>query len=107
MNANTVDLQSYVGREVENHDVVDAHRLRGMIATLDRDDPAPLAGTPLPPCWHWIFCQEAAPQSILGVDGHPDKGEFLPPIALPRRMWAGSRITFFDPPVAATLPFSK
>jgi len=99
MNTSSVDLQSYVGRQVENHDVVDAHRLRGMIATLDRDDPAPVVGTPLPPCWHWMFCQEAAPQSILGVDGHPDKGEFLPPIALPRRMWAGSRITFFDPPV--------
>lgn len=99
MNANAVNLQSYVGRQTENHDVVDAHRLRGMIATLDRDDPTPVAGTSLPPCWHWMFCQEAAPHSVLGEDGHPDKGEFLPPIALPRRMWAGSRIVFFDPPV--------
>ena len=51
-------------------------------------------GDPLPPLWHWLYFLEAAPASKIGPDGHAERGDFLPPIALPRRMWAGSRFTF-------------
>jgi 3-methylfumaryl-CoA hydratase len=66
-------------------------------ATLDRDDPAPAAGGPVPPLWHWLYFTPLARQSEIGADGHPRRGGFLPPVALPRRMWAGGRLDFHDP----------
>jgi 3-methylfumaryl-CoA hydratase len=64
-----------------------------MEMTLDR---APLLreGDPLPPLWHWIYFLQSARLSALGRDGHPARGGFLPPVALPRRMWAGGRFGF-------------
>jgi len=61
-------------------------------ATLDRDDPAPAAGTAVPPLWHWLYFLPHARQSEIGPDGHPKRGGFLPPVPLPRRMWAGGRL---------------
>ncbi|MSO73636.1 MAG: acyl-CoA dehydrogenase [Alphaproteobacteria bacterium] len=93
-----VDLSSWVGRERVVSDVVTAERVVQFSATLDRNDPPPKAGDPLPPCWHWMFFQETAPMAEVGPDGHPKRGSFLPPIEKPRRMWAGSRLRFPDPP---------
>jgi 3-methylfumaryl-CoA hydratase len=56
-------------------------------------------GDPLPPLWHWLYFLEAAPMSKIAPDGHGERGEFLPPIPLPRRMWAGSRFTFQGEPL--------
>jgi 3-methylfumaryl-CoA hydratase len=64
-----------------------------LAATLDRDQAFKLGDT-LPEGWHWAYHLEAAKRSELGYDGHAAKGEFLPPIDLPRRMWAGSRFEF-------------
>ena len=54
-------------------------------------------GDPVPNGWHWIFFLEAKPASELGSDGHPKRGGFLPPVPLPRRMWAGGRLEFIQP----------
>jgi 3-methylfumaryl-CoA hydratase len=64
-----------------------------MAATLDLDN-APQAGDALPPGWQWLFFNPTVRRSALGVDGHPARGGFLPPVELPRRMWAGSRIRY-------------
>jgi len=66
-------------------------------ATLDRDDPPAAPGDPLPPLWHWLYFLPVYRQSELGPDGHPVRGGFLPPVPLPRRMWAGSRLEFHRP----------
>jgi 3-methylfumaryl-CoA hydratase len=66
-------------------------------ATLDRDDPAPRRGDPLPPLWHWLYFLPAYRESEVGPDGHARRGGFLPPVPLPRRMWAGSRIEWQRP----------
>jgi len=66
-------------------------------ATLDRDDPAPQPGDPIPPLWHWLWFLPSDRQSELGADGHAKRGGFLPPIALPRRLWAGGRFEFRAP----------
>jgi 3-methylfumaryl-CoA hydratase len=72
-----------------------------MAATLDWEQ-APKAGDPLPPGWHWLYFNPAARRSALGRDGHPRRGNFLPPIELSRRMWAGSRIRYLaDLPIEA------
>ncbi|HEX6005650.1 MAG TPA: MaoC family dehydratase N-terminal domain-containing protein, partial [Burkholderiales bacterium] len=66
-------------------------------ATLDRDDPPPRDGDPLPPLWHWLYFLPLHRQSAIGPDGHAKRGDFLPPVPLPRRMWAGGRFTFTAP----------
>ena len=71
--------------------------IRALSATLDRDDPAPRDGDMLPPLWHWLYFLPVHRQSEIGPDGHPTRGGFLPPVPLPRRMWAGSRFEFRAP----------
>ncbi len=85
-------LQAWQGRTESTIDLIAAAPVRGLAATLDRDDPLPAAGTPLPPLWHWAYFLPHARQSALGPDGHPQRGGFLPPVPLPRRMWAGGRL---------------
>jgi 3-methylfumaryl-CoA hydratase len=51
----------------------------------------------LPPLWHWLYFLPIAQQSEIGPDGHPKRGGFLPPVPLPRRMWAGSDFEFRSP----------
>jgi 3-methylfumaryl-CoA hydratase len=90
-------LRSWIGKQETLHDQVTRFPIAALSATLDRDDPAPAAGDPLPPLWHWLYFLPTARQSILGPDGHPARGGFLPPVPLPRRMWAGGRFTFHQP----------
>ena len=85
-------LQTWQGRTETLHDSLSAAPVSGLSATLDRDDPAPQPGTPLPPLWHWLYFLPQVRQSGLGPDGHPERGGFLPPVPLPRRMWAGGRL---------------
>ena len=86
--------QQWVGRTESRIDVVTAAPVAALSATLDRDDPPPCAGDPLPPLWHWLYFLPLARQSEIGPDGHAKRGGFLPPVPLPRRMWAGSRVEF-------------
>lgn len=85
-------LQSWQGRTDTVADQIATAPVAGASATLDRDDPAPCSGDLLPPLWHWLYFLPHAPQSELGPDGHPRRGGFLPPVPLPRRMWAGGRL---------------
>ena len=87
-------LRGWIGRQEVARDIVMPFPVAALSATLDRDDPGPLAGDALPPLWHWLYFLPHARQSQLGPDGHPRRGGFLPPVDLPRRMWAGSRLSF-------------
>lgn len=87
------DIDRWVGRRQESHDTVSPVQVRQMAATLD--DAERLrepGGAPLPAGWHWLYFNPLEVQSRLGEDGHLQRGDFLPPVALPRRMWAGSRL---------------
>jgi 3-methylfumaryl-CoA hydratase len=94
MNLNIRHLQEWIGRVESRSDQVTPTPIAALSATLDRDDPLPQAGDPLPPLWHWLYFLPIHRQSELGPDGHPKRGGFLPPVPLPRRMWAGSRLNF-------------
>lgn len=78
-------------------DAMDPERARALHATLNRDGPPPADGDPLPPFWHHVYFWTAAPMAGLGRDGHPKTGRFIPDTGLPRRMWAGGRLTFDRP----------
>lgn len=92
------DWQAWVGREERRRDRVDEGHLTRWLATLDRA--APVDGT-VPQGLHWCLCLPDAPTAALGEDGHPLRDEseasFLPPLPLPRRMWASSAVEFVAP----------
>jgi 3-methylfumaryl-CoA hydratase len=90
-------LRSWIGKQDSVHDRATLVPVAALAATLDRDDPQPKPGDPLPPLWHWLYFLPLARQSEIGPDGHPRRGGFLPPVPLPRRMWAGGRFTFHKP----------
>ncbi len=90
-------LKAWVGRRTSAEDIAAVPPVAALAATLDRTDPPPKAGDRLPPLWHWLYFLEAKAASELGPDGHPRRGGFLPPVPLPRRMWAGSRLSFLRP----------
>ncbi len=82
----------WIGRSETRSDVITPGLVQRFCATLDQ----PLTGE-IPQGLHWCLCLPDAPTSELGADGHPAKGGFLPPISLPRRMWASSSIAFDQP----------
>ena len=90
-------LHAWVGKSETRDDVIDARPLVLLSATLDRDDPLPRPGDAVPPLWHWLYFLPVYRQSEVGPDGHAKRGGFLPPVPLPRRMWAGSRIEWHRP----------
>ncbi len=95
-----MNLQNWIGKSDALSDVATAAPFAALAATLDW--PAlqrvrPAAGTPLPHLWHWLYFLPFAAQSEIGEDGHPKRGGFLPPVPLPRRMWAGSDFEFHAP----------
>lgn len=87
------EAEAWVGREEERSERILSSVVCAMAATLDRER-APQPGEPLPPGWQWLFFNPIVRRSALAADGHPQRGGFLPPIALPRRMWAGSRMRY-------------
>jgi len=92
-------LREWVGRSQTVEDFAAPFPVRALTATFDEKDPDPRNGDPLPPLWHWLYFLEAAPMAKVGPDGHAERGDFLPPIPLPRRMWAGSRFEFNGKPL--------
>jgi 3-methylfumaryl-CoA hydratase len=90
-------LTHWVGRQETTTDEITAAPLAALAATLDRDPVRPPRGTPIPPLAHWLYFLPLHRQSTLGEDGHAERGAFLPPIDLPRRMWAASRFRFLEP----------
>jgi len=86
-------LRSWIGRQESVTDTLAPQPAAALTATLDRDDP-PALGAPLPPLWHYLYFLPFHRQSEIASDGHAKRGGFIPPITLPRRMFAGALLTF-------------
>jgi 3-methylfumaryl-CoA hydratase len=91
------DPRQWIGKTESASDVITATPYAALAATLDRPAARPAAGTPLPALWHWLYFLPLYRQSDVGPDGHAERGGFLPPVPLPRRMWAGSQFEFLRP----------
>lgn len=88
-------FQQWINKQNSAVDTLALTPVNALAATLNRP---PLAmGERLPPLWHWLFFLPLTQHAQLGVDGHGAQHDFLPPVLLPRRMWAGSRIQFLQP----------
>ena len=89
-------LRQWIGRSTQASDTVTAQLVKGLRATLFMEIGDPKLGDAAPFTTHWCLAQPIYPMSQLGPDGHPTRGGFLPPVPLPRRMWAGGELEFFD-----------
>lgn len=96
------EWDQWVGGEAEGSDLLTQGLIDRFCATLD----LPESGTVAPPGLHWCLAPGAVPTAALGPDGHPPKGDLLPPIPLPRRMWAASRLEFLAP-LTAGAPITR
>ncbi|WP_315701346.1 MULTISPECIES: MaoC family dehydratase N-terminal domain-containing protein [unclassified Bradyrhizobium] len=90
-------LKQWIGRTTEASDIVTAQLTKGLRATLFQEIGDPVTGEIAPYTVHWCLAQPVFPHDQLGPDGHPTRGGFLPPVPLPRRMWAGGELNFIDP----------
>ncbi|MBJ7503298.1 MAG: acyl-CoA dehydrogenase, partial [Polynucleobacter sp.] len=93
-------LQEWVGKTEVLHDQITVAPVNCLAATLDYPDliiPNKPTALALPELWHWLYFLPHARQAEIGADGHPQRGGFLPPVPLPRRMWAGGRLDWPNP----------
>jgi 3-methylfumaryl-CoA hydratase len=95
--ASSNELNSWIGRSETLRDTVGPTPVVALTATLDHPATPVDTGTALPPLWHWLYFLPMHRQSEIGPDGHAKRGGFLPPVPLPRRMWAGSQFEFRAP----------
>jgi 3-methylfumaryl-CoA hydratase len=89
-------LRQWIGRSTQAADIVTAQLVKALRANLFMEIGEPKPGDAAPWTVHWCLAQPVFPMSELGPDGHPTRGGFLPPVPLPRRMWAGGELEFFD-----------
>jgi 3-methylfumaryl-CoA hydratase len=97
MDTSSMAMQAWIGRSETVHDQIGATPVKALTATLDHPAAPVETGMPLPPLWHWLYFLPLHQQSEIGPDGHAKRGGFLPPVPLPRRMWAGSQFEFRSP----------
>ncbi len=106
MSTPTEDATAWIGRSEHVHDALAATQAQAAAAMFEHESSTLRDGNLLPPLWHWFYFLPRAPQSELSDDGHPARGGFMPPIALPRRMFAGSRLRVLTP-LRLGLPASR
>jgi 3-methylfumaryl-CoA hydratase len=97
VNTSDTNLRAWIGRSETVHDTIGPIPVAALTATLDHPVVSVPSSMPLPPLWHWLYFLPLHRQSDIGPDGHAKRGGFLPPVPLPRRMWAGSQLEFHQP----------
>ena len=100
MNQNKLNadyLGQWIGSKQTTEETISVEPLHRIRATLDLEPKTMRDGEPVPPLWHWAYFINPARASELGRDGHAAQGEFMPPVPLPRRMWAGCQLKFSAP----------
>ncbi len=91
------EFGAWIGRQEVTEALVTAYQADALSATFDRDDAPLKPGDAIPPGWHQFYIREVVKLRDTAADGHPKRGDFLPPIDLPRRMWAGTQATYHRP----------
>lgn len=92
-------LRRWIGREESTDDLLTPRLAVSLRATLDCERHFPRRAAAMPVAMHWCLTPPVVPMSRLDVDGHPVRGDFLPPVPLPRRMWASSEVRFIGGPL--------
>lgn len=99
-------LRTWIGTSRTDEDLISVRHANLMAATVGYPDTI-CGDQNVPPLWHWIYFLEGVPASELGLDGHPARGGFMPPVPLPNRMWAGGRVEFISPVIIGSIVRKK
>ena len=91
------DLKAHVGRRESATDVITAAPANLLRLTFGRDEPELRPGDPLPPGWQSLYFLPRFAPEALRPDGSPRDTGVIPPMPLPRRMFAGERFRFHRP----------
>lgn len=94
---NIAELQGWIGKRETLVDRITPFQVNGLSAVLGYPESQAKPGAELPQPWHWMYFLPTVSATEIDVDGHPKRGGFLPPVPLPRRMWAGSSLDFLSP----------
>ena len=97
MNDSSKPWTDWIGSQEVREEIISEFPAQAAAAMLDVDGEPMTRGNPLPPLWHWFYFLPRVTRSQVDHDGHPKRGGFLPPVDLPRRMFAGARTRFFAP----------
>ena len=90
-------LKKWVGPEEIVEEFLNPIKVDGFHAVFDSTEAPAIIGDSAPNGIHWMVARSSKAHSLLGKDGHSNRGSFIPPLSLPRRMWAGSEIHFYNP----------
>jgi 3-methylfumaryl-CoA hydratase len=90
-------LSQWIGSKQTTKETISVEPLHRMRATLDLEPKTMRDGEIVPELWHWAYFLKPTRASELGRDGHAALGDFMPPVPLPRRMWAGCQLKFSTP----------
>ena len=101
------ELQAWIGRSETIEDTINPTPVVALTATLDHPATPVVAGTALPPLWHWLYFLPMHRQSEIGADGHAKRGGFLPPVALPRGEGASDEVHLDAEVAEARDPFCR
>lgn len=85
------DWTSAIGRRLVERQRLEREPLRRYAVTIGDN---PDVERQMPALAHWAFFQPLPLDQELSDDGHPACGAFLPPVTLPRRMFAAADIEF-------------
>lgn len=88
------NFNAWIGKKEISKDFVNSRPIEMLKALLNEKNKEVVD---LPHLSHWLYFLPIFNQDELSDDGHPRKGEFLPPIPFPKRMWAGGRLSFLIP----------
>lgn len=88
------DLDAWIGRTRTQTAVLDPEIARRYAAAMGASLDVEAA---FPPLGHWAYFNDAVAPDGIGPDGHPKRGLFMPPVPLPRRMFAQATLDFAAP----------
>ena len=94
---NLDELKSHIGRTQVATDVLHAGPANLLRLALSRPDPELMEGDPLPPAWLALYFLPRFATEDLREDGSPRDTGVIPPMPLPRRMFAGERVRLHRP----------
>ena len=101
-----MNYNEWIGKSENRSDSMAPEQLQRFEAMLNRDPHSITSNKELTPCAHWTYFTPMDMHSNIAVDGHARKGDFLPPVELPKRMWAGGKI-LFKKPLLTGIPAEK
>ena len=91
------NLRQHLGRRLDSTDVVAPGPANMLRLTFGRAEPEFRVGDALPPGWHVLYFLPRYRPEELRPDGSPLDAGVVPPMPLPRRMFAGERLRFHRP----------